>query len=85
MDSPKTPVRTLDSSFDDEDTDDMESPQFPHLIPVYHSRTPDEYDLEGERIGWDDGYGSVFYRDDDYSKKIPNNNNMKFKLLIYFF
>lgn len=70
MGSPKTPVRsTLDDSLDDDyDTDDMESPQFPHLLPVYHRRTSNEYDLEGVRIGWDDGCGSVFFQDDDYRK-----------------
>lgn len=67
MDSPKTPVRApLDDSMDDYETDEMESPQFPHLIPVYHKRNSDDYDLEGVRIGWDDGYGSVCYQDDDY-------------------
>lgn len=69
MDSPKTPVQTFDSSFEDEDTDEMESPKFPHLIPVYH-RTPNEYDLEDIRIGWDDGFGSVCNQDDDNSKNI---------------
>jgi len=66
MDSPKTPVRpVIDDSLE---TDEMESPQFPHLIPVYR-RTSNEYDLEGVRIGWDDGYGSVCYQDDDYSSE----------------
>jgi len=68
MDSPKTPVRpTLDESFEGYDTDEMESPQFRHLIPVYH-RAPNDNDLEGVRIGWDDGYGSVCFQDDDYGK-----------------
>lgn len=61
--SPRTPVRATFNDSDDE-SDEMESPKFPHLIPIYR-RTPDEYDLEGVRIGWDDGYGSVCYQDDD--------------------
>lgn len=67
MSSPKTPVRTpLDDSFDDYLTDEMESPQFPHLIPVYNRRNSNDHDLDDVRIGWDDGYGSVCYQDDDY-------------------
>lgn len=69
MDSPKTPVRTpLDDSLEDYDTDEMESPQFPHLIPVYHRRHTEDYDLEGVRIGWDDGFGEACFQDDDYGK-----------------
>jgi len=45
----------------------MESPNFPHLIPIYR-RTPDEYDLGGVRIGWDDGFGSPSLQDDDLGK-----------------
>jgi len=68
MDSPKTPVRpTLDDSLEGYETEEMESPQFPHLIPVYH-KAPNEYDLEDVRIGWDDGCGSVCFQDDDYGK-----------------
>lgn len=70
MDSPKTPTQaTFDDSFDDEDSDEMESPKFPHLIPIYHRRD-DDYDLRDVRIGWDDGYGSVFFDDDDYGKVV---------------
>lgn len=68
--SPRTPVRATFDDSDDDESDEMESPKFPHLIPIYR-RTPDEYDLGGVRIGWDDGYGSVCYQDDDYGK---NNN-----------
>lgn len=66
--SPKTPVRTYDDSMDDDDSDEIESPQFPHLIPVNGRRNSCEEDLEGVRIGWDDGCGSVCFRDDDYSE-----------------
>ncbi|XP_060848625.1 uncharacterized protein LOC132928076 [Rhopalosiphum padi] len=62
--SPRTPVRSTFYS-DDDDSDEMESPKFPHLIPVCR-RTPDEYDLGGVRIGWDDGYGSPCFQDYDY-------------------
>jgi len=56
----------------------MESPKFPHLIPIYR-RTPDEYDMGGVRIGWDDGFGSVCYQDDDFGK----NNIIINKYFIY--
>jgi len=67
--SPRTPVRATFNDSDDDESDEMESPKFRHLIPIYR-RTPDEYDLGGVRIGWDDGYGSVCYQDDDYGKNI---------------
>jgi len=67
MDSPKTPVRPmLDDSLEGYETEEMESPKFPHLIPVYR-RTTSEYDLD-IRIGWDDGFGSLCFQDDDYGK-----------------
>lgn len=65
MGSPKTPIRPTDDSFDD-DSDEMESPSFPHLIPVYNRRNSIEYDLDDVRIGWDDGCGTVCYQDYGY-------------------
>lgn len=80
MGSPKTPIRpSLDNSFDDDDSDEMESPSFPHLIPVYNRRNTIEYDLDDVRIGWDDGCGSVCYQDYGYG----NVNNI-FSLVFVF-
>lgn len=60
MGSPKTPIRqTYDSSCDSDDSEELESPQFPHLIPVYNRRNTSDYDLDDVRIGWDDGCGSI--------------------------
>lgn len=77
--SPRTPVRSTFYDSDDDESDEMESPKFPHLIPIYR-RTPDEYDLGGVRIGWDDGYGSVCYQDDDYVSERRSRRNKKNRL-----
>lgn len=67
MGSPKTPVQSTyeDSS---EDSDYIESPQFPHLIPVHTRRNSNDYDLDDVRIGWDDGCGSIYQNDEDGKK-----------------
>lgn len=69
MGSPKTPVR---STFEDssDDSDYIESPKFPHLIPVHTRRNSYDYDLDDVRIGWDDGYGTmnVDNQDDEQGK-----------------
>ncbi|XP_001952399.2 putative uncharacterized protein DDB_G0277255 [Acyrthosiphon pisum] len=77
--SPRTPVRATFNDSDDDESDEMESPKFPHLIPIYR-RTPDEYDLGGVRIGWDDGYGSVCYQDDDYATERRSKRSKKSRL-----
>lgn len=62
MSSPKTPVRRAlhdNNNFNEDDSDEMESPQFPHLIPVYNRRNISDYDLDDIQIGWDDGCGNI--------------------------
>ncbi|XP_025198421.1 uncharacterized protein DDB_G0271670-like [Melanaphis sacchari] len=73
--SPKTPVRSTFYS-DDDESDDTESPKFPHLIPIYR-RTPDEYDLGGVRIGWDDGFDCPDLQDDDCVPEKKSRRNKK--------
>lgn len=85
MDSPKTPVRAkndcVDNYNDYYDDEELESPQFPHLIPVHHRPTSCDSDLDDVRIGWDDGYGSVFYRDDEHGNILCNfSYYLKFKI-----
>jgi len=76
--SPRTPVRSTFYS-DDDESDEMESPKFPHLIPIYR-RTPDEYDLGGVRIGWDDGFGSPCFQDYDYVNERRSRRRKKSRL-----
>lgn len=81
MNSPRTPIQSFNNNLEDEDTDEMDSPQFHRLLLPVHQ--PIDDDMDDVRIGWDDGY-SVFYRDDD----CKNNLNIKYKksycLDIYF-
>lgn len=89
MDSPRTPVQRFNDSLEDEDTDEMGSPSYHHIIPMHH-RDDTDNDMDDVRIGWDDGFGSVFYRDDDCRKnnqKILNKNKVYslkyFNLIVY--